>query len=439
MSDMHCNRSQPAISLSPTGRWLALLVSLFALLQLALGQPAGAHAAALFGSSIDRESATEPWPAAIARNDAIFSPLRVLRIFFAGAPKPWTAPELSHGRPVVVSFKLLPSQVLDGRHDAAMRSWFAAAPRDRPVWWVYWHEPENDISAGRFTAADYRAAFAHLDALADQASNPMLRTTQVLMEWTLNARAGRQWRTYYPGAGVIDVQAWDQYHYVDSKTCAYQSLAAHEARRGAYQLTRSEGNDYAIAEIGSRSCIAQRPAWLRDIGAWSRTRAVFVTYFNSAVGGDFRLRDPQSQEAWRSVVSGAPSPPPPPPDTDAPVFLSKPEIAPRAFRARRGARLRFTLSEPGRVTVDISRRIVGRPRGRGCTTSTQRSHKLRDCVHDTILARFARAARQGGNTIAFPGHIGRRWLRPGPYRATIVPTDRSSNAGSPARVAFRVL
>jgi hypothetical protein len=175
------------------------------------------------------------------RYDAVFGPLKVLRIFFPGRPRPWTAPELSHDRSVVVSFKLLPSEVLDGRHDAAMGRWFATAPRNHPVWWVYWHEPEDDIRDGRFTAADYRAAFAHLDALADRASNPMLRTTQVLMGWTLDPASGRDWRTYDPGASVIDVQAWDQHDHVNETTCVYRSMSAHEARRAAYAITRAEG------------------------------------------------------------------------------------------------------------------------------------------------------------------------------------------------------
>ncbi len=405
---------------------------------LGLVQPAGARASTLFGSSIDREPATEPWPAAIARHDGMFGPLKVIRVFFPGPPRPWTAPELGHGRPVVVSFKLPPREVLAGRYDAAMRAWFAAAPRNRPVWWVYWHEPEDDISAGRFTAADYRAAFARLDALAERASNRMLRTTQVLMDWTLNPRSGRDWRTYYPGARVIDVQAWDQYHYANATTCAYQSMSSRETRRGAYRLTRAEGNDFGIAEIGSDSCIAQRPAWLRDIGAWSRTRAVFVTYFNSTVGGDFRLSDRESQEAWRSVVTGTTLPPPPVTDTTPPAFLWGPSIAPRAFLARRGAQLRFTLSEAGRVTVDIRRRVTGRTRGRRCVGSS-RSRGSRPCVRYPLLARISRAAFQGSNLITIPGRVGGRRLRPDLYRATVAATDRSSNVGRPARVWFRVL
>jgi hypothetical protein len=270
---------------------------------------AAAPATTLFGSAVYREPRTEPWPHAVAREDGLFGPLKVLRVFFGGAPKPWTAPELAQRRPIVVSFKLPPREVLAGTHDAAMRRWFATAPRDHPVWWIYWHEPEDDIARNDFTAPDYRAAFTRLDALADQASNPMLRTTQVLMDWTLAPGSHRNWRTYYPGADVIDVQAWDQYGYVKARTCAYETMQEHETRRPAYQVTRAEGNDYAIAEIGSAKCIPQRPAWLRLIGTWSRGRAAFVTYYHAVgpKGADFRLTDPPSQRAWRSVVNGLPA------------------------------------------------------------------------------------------------------------------------------------
>ncbi|AKJ30119.1 hypothetical protein [Caldimonas brevitalea] len=264
-----------------------------------------ATADTLFGSSIYREPADESWPNAIGRHEALFGPLPVLRLFSAGAPQPWTHASLNHGRAVVVSFKLHPPDVLRGLHDAPMRSWFAAAPRDRKVWWVYWHEPEDNIQAGEFTAADYRAAFQRLDRLADEANNPMLRTTQVLMDWTLDAASGRNWRDYYPGAGVIDVQAWDQYNYVAASNCTYQSMEAHEAKRPAYRITQAEGNEYAIAEIGSKECIQGRPDWLTGLGHWARNRAVFVTYFHSTVGGDYRLNDAASREAWRSVTTGS--------------------------------------------------------------------------------------------------------------------------------------
>jgi hypothetical protein len=278
------------------------------LLALTLAMPAAAAAgtSALFGSNISREPASEPFAEALARHEALFGPLKVVRIFYTPAqrlPKPWTSPELSHGRSVVVSFKLLPDDVNRGAHDAAMRTWFATAPRDRDVWWVYWHEPEDDMRAGRFTAAAYRQAFARLDQLADLAGNPRLHTTQVLMDWSLDPRSRRNWRDYYPGAEVIDVQAWDQYDYANQAgDCTYQSMEEHEARRPAYQVTVQEGNQYAIAEIGSQHCIDARPDWLEAIGRWARTRAVFVALFHR---NEFRLDDVPSQQAWRSVVTGS--------------------------------------------------------------------------------------------------------------------------------------
>jgi len=275
---------------------------LFVLLLAAL--PGVSHAGALFGSSIHREPEGESWPNALGRHDAMFGPMPVVRIFFPAVPEPWTHSSLSHDKAVVVSFKLRPRDVLAGSHDHQMRTWFARAPRDRKVWWVYWHEPEDDIKDRLFTASDYRAAFRRLDKLADEAVNPMLRTTQVLMDWSLDRRSGRNWRDYYPGADVIDVQAWDQYNYVDANTCTYQTMEEHEANRTAYQVTMAEGNEYAIGEIGARECIHKRAEWLTALGHWARNRAVFVTYFHSTKGGDFRLNDAASREAWRAVTTG---------------------------------------------------------------------------------------------------------------------------------------
>jgi hypothetical protein len=60
----------------------------------------------------------------------------------------------------VVSFKYLFQDVLAGRHDAALRSWFASMPTDRRIDWPYWHEPDDQIYKDRtFTAAQYRSAF----------------------------------------------------------------------------------------------------------------------------------------------------------------------------------------------------------------------------------------------------------------------------------------
>lgn len=85
-------------------------------------------------------------------------------------------------------------------------------PRDRDVYWVYYHEPEDNIAAGEFTAADYRAAWRRLRSLADKAGNPRLHATLVLMGWSLDPLSKRDWRDYYPGRDVIQVLGWDVYN-----------------------------------------------------------------------------------------------------------------------------------------------------------------------------------------------------------------------------------
>ena len=76
--------------------------------------------------------------------------------------RPWPGSAGVSGGPVAVSFKAAPKDVLSGRLDGQLSNWFATAPKDRPIYWSYFHEPENDVESGAFTTADYRAAWVHL-------------------------------------------------------------------------------------------------------------------------------------------------------------------------------------------------------------------------------------------------------------------------------------
>jgi hypothetical protein len=251
----------------------------------------------LFGTSVDK-----PFDQSLREQDAKYGRLRVLRIFYDGPPDPWaTMPATHAGRPLAVSFKENPTTILSGHRDAFYRSWFADAPTDRDIWWVYWHEPEDEIHNGHFTAAHYRDAFTHLDTLANptQTHNPRLHTTQVLMDYTLDAASGRNWRDYYPGPQVIDVQAWDMYNWINDGT--YQTIDDHQKHRPSLAVTTAEGNQFAIAEVGARQ-VEGRPQWLRELAHWARDHgAVFVTYFDR---GGVALTDPASQQAWREAVGG---------------------------------------------------------------------------------------------------------------------------------------
>src|SRR3954470_20211879 len=129
-----------------------------------------------WGSSVGRYYG-ETYEQALARNGQRLAS-QVIRVFNRGAPS-W--PTKTGTTPLVISFKLLPGQVLNGSYDTKLKAFFAATPR--PTYWSYWHEPEDNIARGQFTAADYRAAWRHIAALADASGKP-LRATLTLMGYT---------------------------------------------------------------------------------------------------------------------------------------------------------------------------------------------------------------------------------------------------------------
>jgi len=250
----------------------------------------------------------ESYQAAFNRQSNTYGHLGVVRMYFPGMPSSWAAIEHNVGNSrVLVSFKGSPRDILSGRYDQQLREWFAEAPRERTTRWSYLHEPEDDIEAGRFTAAQYRQAWQHVNALADAAQNKRLRSTLTLMYWTLEQNSGRNWRDYYAGDGVIDVLAFDTYN------SGYQNdryRTPRELLGPASALSKQIDKPWGVAEYGSvvvdGDSGAGRGRWLRESAQFARQNgARFMTYFDSDVGTDYRLHDYPSRVAWRDQVTGA--------------------------------------------------------------------------------------------------------------------------------------
>ena len=115
-------------------------------------------------------------------------------------------------------------------------------------------------------------------------------------------------------------------------------------------------------------------------------------------------------------------------------------------RLPRGTRIRFNLSETASVAIAVQRRAAGlrlRRRGGGtrCVAPTPRRRTLGRqvrCVRFIRRGTLTRSGQAGRNAVRFSGRIGRRALRPGRHRFSLVATDPQGNRSAPRRVSFRI-
>jgi len=151
--------------------------------------------------------------------------------------------------------------------------------------------------------------------------------------------------------------------------------------------------------------------------------------------------------ADRTFTTGAPGAG----DGTAPVFASA-SLSRKVFAvnrrgraevpvtaAKRGTTFRYNLTEASRVLFTIHRVLPGR-RVRGkCRRPTATNRPKPRCKRYVSPRRFAAQAVAGANRKKFSGRIGKRALRPGRYRATLVATDAAGNRSKRKRLAFRIV
>ena len=249
---------------------------------------------------------TETMNQAYARDVATIGTPQTVRVFYPGLPLPWSGWVRPLTQPLAMSFNALPATILSGADDAALAAWFDGAPTNRTIWWSYNHEPEHHIELGQYTAAAYRAAWAHIAAIADASGHANLRATLTLMNWTANPASGRTVADYYAGPNVIDTIAWDAYNSPTAQTAGvYDSPASVFGQ--SYNATVALGRSFAVGEFGSLLATgdttgAGRAAWIAASGQWlAAHNASFADYFDANMGGNYQLFDTPSQRALGSL------------------------------------------------------------------------------------------------------------------------------------------
>ncbi|MGN6677023.1 MAG: FlgD immunoglobulin-like domain containing protein, partial [Streptosporangiaceae bacterium] len=384
-------------------RWFAVF-GLVASIGIVLGYTTTNHAqltgttsgtVPLLGSSV----LSEP---DLHKDTGQFGRMPIVRVYYPGLPSSnaWTSGmAAANHSAVIVSFKALPKTILSGADDTALRHFFNSAPRTHPIYWSYYHEPEDNIADGQFNAADYKAAWAHIVSLARAAHNPALHSTLILMSWDLVKASHRNWRNYLPGGGIISVLGWDAYP-VGSATNVHPQLTPPGGFMGpAIAASKSVHLPYGFPEFGL-STPRGRPGWLRSVGNYIlHSGALFAAYFNgNQQYPTLRLTDSASIRIWRGFVAQSrngdprpvpPSPTPTPsPSTSAPsassaVSVTGLSLSPGTVSAtsQDSATLSFKLSRRANVTVCVLNasgkvvRTVARPGAAGSVTIRYLVHK----------------------------------------------------------------
>jgi hypothetical protein len=149
----------------------------------------------------------------------------------------------------------------------------------------------------------------------------------------------------------------------------------------------------------------------------------------AAFSGDAYFAASSSAPLIQVVSLPLPPPPPPPPP---PPKLSRVALSARRFTARPGTTLRVTLSEPARVTVQISR--------------VQRGRRVRGRCRTTAMHGRRCSFRQRARRLSFQGragldrrHLRTRGLRPGSYTAAVSARDSGGRRSRTVTLRFRIL
>jgi Tol biopolymer transport system component len=242
-------------------------------------------------------------------------------------------------------------------------------------------------------------------------------------------------------AGATKVSLVAGLNYFDAPVTYVRDIASGTvspaaARDGSTAAPR--GGSYAAALSGNGACLA-----------FESQSDDIVT---DGYGADLR------HAYVRALDAGCPPAPTGPgggtgPDTTAPVITAlsvshkRFAVAPgrtaasaKRKRAKKGTTFRFTLSEDAATKIAIARRSAGRRKGKKCVTPTRKLRKAKRCFRFKTVATLNRAKTiRGANRVRYTGRIGRKKLRPGPYRATLTATDVAGNRSRARRVSFRVV
>jgi CSLREA domain-containing protein len=214
-----------------------------------------------------------------------------------------------------------------------------------------------------------------------------------------------------------------------------------------YGTTSAYGSSSAPVAVGTGFADTPVSVGLAGLPAGSTIhyRVVMVTPDGTAAGADRTFTtatDVQPDRTAPRISSLALSP-----KTFA--VASKPTAVRRATvaakrKAHKGTTIKFKLSEKANVVLKFARKTKGRKVKRGgktvCGKPGRKSvpRRLR-CTRYAGAGSLRRSLGPGAQKVAFSGRVGKRALKPGTYRLTVLATDAAKNKSRAARKSFRIV
>ncbi|MBA2559608.1 MAG: hypothetical protein H0V07_06900 [Propionibacteriales bacterium] len=148
---------------------------------------------------------------------AVCGGIGVARVYYTRMlPTTWDASKegASPQAACQVSFKAEPADVAAGQHDATIVSWVESIPAGWLVYLTFWHEPNDELRDGRFSAQSYRAAWSRLSTLVRRQTRVRDGATVRLVPNFMAYQVGvdGQWSDdWVPRPNEVDFVSWDIY------------------------------------------------------------------------------------------------------------------------------------------------------------------------------------------------------------------------------------
>ncbi len=189
----------------------------------------------------------------------------------------------------------------------------------------------------------------------------------------------------------------------------------------------------------------------RGVGVVANVSPDYRQQFLRVLSGDCQTTPPPGPAPTPEVVRPAATTPP----TAKPVTpkITKLKLTRKRFRvgSKRtatsaatkkktpvGTALRFTLNTRSALRVTIEKRTTGRRVGKTCRKATKKLRKRKACVRYVRVGTLKRKQVKIGNRyLAFSGRIGKKALKPGRYRFSLVATAGTTRSKT-VRAAFTV-